>query len=84
MADLIAWLDAQKRKPFSRVDSIDKNLEAFDPLHRGRHADDFTIPARIVAIYDRGQQGMEGEVLGYEEPENGVLQMTLQNLLCLK
>ena len=32
MADLIAWLDAQERKPFSRVAPTDAIVEAFDPL----------------------------------------------------
>ena len=60
MADLIAWLDAQERKPFSRVAPIDETVEAFDPLHRGFVAEDFAIPVRILEIYDRGEQGMEG------------------------
>ena len=58
--DLNTWLDAQARKPFSRVHSIDEILEAFDPLHIGRGGDAFAIPTRILEIYDRGQQGMEG------------------------
>ena len=61
--DLNFWIDAQlrkPRKPFSRVDSIDEVLEAFDPLHRRLGAADFAIPARIVEMYDRGEQGMEG------------------------
>ena len=64
MADLIAWLEAQERKPFSRVAPIDETVEAFDPLHRRRGADDFAIPARIEEIYDRGQQEMEGRGAG--------------------
>ena len=64
MADLNAWLDAQERKPFSRVDSIDEILEAFGPLRRRRGADDFAIPTRILEIYDRGEQGMEGRGAG--------------------
>ena len=48
--DLIAWLDAQEQKPFSRVAPIDETIEAFDPLHRRRGADDFAIPARIEEI----------------------------------
>ena len=62
--DLNAWLDVQERKPFSRVDSIDEILEAFDPLCRRRGAADFTIPARILEIYDRGEQGTEGRGAG--------------------
>ena len=61
--DLNAWIDAQlrkPRKPFSRVDFIDEILEAFDPLRRRLGAADFAIPARIVEMYDRGEQGMEG------------------------
>ena len=61
--DLNAWIDAQLRKPLkpiSRVDSIDEILEAFDPLRRRLGAADFAIPARIVELYDRGGQGMEG------------------------
>ena len=64
MAELNAWLDKQERKPFSRVDSIDEILEAFDLLHRGFVAEDFAIPARILEIYDRGKQGMEGRGVG--------------------
>ena len=61
--DLNAWINAQlrkPRKPFSRVNSIDEILEAFDPLRRGLGAADFAIPARIVELYDWGEQGMEG------------------------
>ena len=61
--DLNAWIDAQlrkPRKPFSRVDSIDEILEAFDPLRRRLGAEDYAIPARIVEMYDRDEQGMEG------------------------
>ena len=54
MADLIAWLDEQEQKPFLRVAPIDETVKAFDPLHRGRGADDFAIPARIEESYDRG------------------------------
>ena len=54
MADLIAWLDAQNRKPFPRVAPIDETVEAFDPLHKGLVAEDFAIPVRILEIYDRG------------------------------
>ena len=53
--DLIAWLDDQEQKPFLRVAPIDETVEAFDPLHRRRGADDFAIPARIEEIYGRGQ-----------------------------
>ena len=45
--DLNAWLVTQQqkpRKPFSRVDSIDEILEAFDPLRRRRGGDAFAIP----------------------------------------
>ena len=65
--DLNAWIDTQLRKPlkpFSRVDSIDEILEAFDPLRRRLGAEDFAIPARIVEMYDRGEQGMEGRGRG--------------------
>ena len=61
--DLNAWIDVQlqkPRKPFLRVDSIDEILEAFDPLRRMLGAANFAIPARIVEMYDRGEQGMEG------------------------
>ena len=64
MADLIAWLNAQQRKPFSRVAPTDEIEEAFDPLHRRLGAEDLAIPERIVEIYDRGQQGMEGRGAG--------------------
>ena len=64
MADLIAWLDVQERKPFSRVAPIDETVEAFDSLHRGLGTEDFAIPTRILEIYNRGQQGMEGRGVG--------------------
>ena len=64
MANLIAWLDAQERKPFSIVAPIDEIVEAFDPLHRGFVAEDFAIPTRILEIYDRGEQGMQGRGAG--------------------
>ena len=84
MADLIAWLDAQEQKPFSRVASPDAIVETFDPLLNRLGVEDFALPDRILEIYDRGQEGMEGRGAGYEELENGALQTTLQNLLSLK
>ena len=66
MADLIAWLDAQERKPFSRVASIDETVEAFDPLKRARwYGEGFGVPARIEEIYDRGQIGQQGRGAGF-------------------
>ena len=50
MADLIAWLDAQERKTFSRVAPTDEIVEAFDPL----------LNRLGLEIHDRGEQGMEG------------------------
>ena len=47
MADLIAWLDAQERKPFSRVAPTDA-IEAFDPLLNRLGAEDFALPDRIL------------------------------------
>ena len=44
MADLIAWLDAQERKPFSTVGPTDASVEAFDPLLNRLGAEDFAIP----------------------------------------
>ena len=61
--DLNAWINAQlrkARKPFQRDEAIVEILEAFDPLRRGLGAADFALPARIVEMYDRGAQGMEG------------------------
>ena len=57
LADLIAWLDTQERKPFSRVALTDEIVAAFDLLLRRRGAEDFALPERILEIYDRGQQG---------------------------
>ena len=66
MADLIAWLDAQERKPFSRVAPIDETVEAFDPLNRARwYGEGFGVPARIEEIYDRGQIGQQGRGAGF-------------------
>ena len=65
MADLIAWLDAQERKPFSRVAPIDETVEAFDPLSRARwYGEGFGVPGRIEEIYNRGEQGKEGRGAG--------------------
>ena len=47
-----------------RVAPIDETVEAFNPLHRRRGADDFAIPARIEEICDRGQLGMQGRGAG--------------------
>ena len=59
--DLNAWIDTQLQKPpFSKVDSIDEILEAFDPLGRRLGGEDFAIPARTLDMYNRGEQGMEG------------------------
>ena len=64
MADLIAWLDAQEQKPFSRVASADAIVETFDSLLNLLGVEDFALPDRILEIYDRGQQGMEGRGAG--------------------
>ena len=62
--DLIAWLDAQEQKPFLRVAPINETVEAFDPLHmepeaapaqRERGFDEFTLPERIVDLYNVGE-----------------------------
>ena len=64
--DLIAWLDAQEQKHFLRVAPIDETVEAFDPLYnepevapapREREFDEWTLPERIVALYDVGEIG---------------------------
>ena len=64
--DLIAWLDTQEQKPFLRVAGIDETVEAFDPLYnepevapapRDRGFDDFTLPERIVDLYNVGERG---------------------------
>ena len=73
--------DAQERRPFSRIDSIDEILEAFDPLRRRRGAEDFAIPARILEIYDRGQQGMEGRGGGMPRTRNWRFAHDLERLL---
>ena len=71
--DLIAWLDAQEQKPFLRVAPIDKNVEAFDPLYREpevapapkeREFDEFTLPERIVDLYNVGERGEQGRGWG--------------------
>ena len=58
--ELIAWLDAQEQKPLLRVASRTETVQAIDPLHRGRRADDFRIPERIVEIYAAGEPGEQG------------------------
>ena len=61
--DLNSWINDQlrkPRKPFQRDAAIDEILEAFDPLGRGLGAADFAIPTRIVELYDRGAEGLEG------------------------
>ena len=81
---LIAWLDAQEQKPFLRVAPIDETVEAFDPLHRRRGADDFAIPARIEEIYDRGQRGIQGRGAGIRRTRTWRFEHELKNLLYLK
>ena len=67
--DLIAWLGAREQKPFLRVAPRDETVEAFDPLYREpevapapreREFDEFTLPERIVDLYDVGEQGEQG------------------------
>ena len=58
--ELIAWFDAQEQKPLLRVASRTETVEPFDPLHRGRRADDFRIPERIVEVYAAGEPGEQG------------------------
>ena len=67
--DLIAWLDAQEQKPFLRVAPRHETVEAFDPLHREpevapaqreRKFDEFTLPERIVDLYDVGERSEQG------------------------
>ena len=65
--DLNSWINDQlqkPRKPFQRDEAIDEILEAFDPLRRGLGAAGFAIPARIIELYDRGAEGMEGRGRG--------------------
>ena len=65
--DLNSWINEQlqkPRKPFQRDEVIDEILEAFDPLRRGLGAADFAIPTRIIELYDRGAEGMEGRGRG--------------------
>ena len=54
----------KNENPSREFPPIDETVEAFDSLHRGLGAEDFAIPARILEIYDRGQQGMEGRGAG--------------------
>ena len=61
--DLNSWINEQlqkPRKPFQRDEVIDEILEAFDPLRRGLGAADFAITTRVIELYDRGAEGMEG------------------------
>ena len=62
------WINEQLRKPpkpFQRDEAIDEILETFDPLRRrGLGAVDFAIPERIVELYDRGVEGLEGRGRG--------------------
>ena len=71
--DLIAWLDAQEQKPFLRVAPRNETVEAFDPLHREsevapapreRGFDEFTLPERIVDLYNIGERGEQGRGWG--------------------
>ena len=56
-----------------RVASRDETVEAFDPLHREpevapaqreREFDEFTLPERIVDLYDVGERGEQGRGWG--------------------
>ena len=60
--ELIAWLDEQEQKPFSRFSPRNKAIQAFDPLHQQHRNDNFLIPNRIVEIYDVGALGEEGRL----------------------
>ena len=82
MADLIAWLDTQERKPFFRVAPTDAVVEAFDPFLNRLGAEDFAIPDRILETGNNRE--WKEEELGCVEPENGALQTTSQNLLYRK
>ena len=71
--DLIAWLDAQEQQPFLRVAPRNETVEAFHPLHRepevapaqrDRGFGEFTLPERIVALYDVGERGEQGREWG--------------------
>ena len=68
--------DAQER-----IDSIDEILEAFDPLRGRRGAEDFAIPSRILEIYDRGQQGIEGRGAGMRRTRKWHFENDLAKLL---
>ena len=66
--DLIAWLDAQEQKPFLRVAPRNETVDACDPLHwkpevapaqRERGFDEFTLPERIVDLYNVGERGKQ-------------------------
>ena len=67
--DLIAWLDAQEQKHFLRVALIDETVEDFDPLYnetevapapREREFDEWSLPERMVHLYDVGEIGEQG------------------------
>ena len=58
--ELIAWLDEQEQKPFSRFSPKNETVQTFDPLHQRPRNGNFQIPDRIVEIYDVGALGEEG------------------------
>ena len=71
--DLIAWLDAQEQNPFLRIASRNETVEAFVLLHREpevapaqreRGFDEFTLPERIVDLYNVGERGEQGRGWG--------------------
>ena len=44
---------------YENLENPFRGMKQFDPLRRGLGAAYFAIPARIVELYDRGEQGME-------------------------
>ena len=71
--DLIAWLDAQEQNPFLRIASRNETVEAFvlwhrepevAPAQRERGFDEFTLPERIVDLYNVGERGEQGRGWG--------------------
>ena len=71
--DLIVWLDAQEQKPFLRVAPRNETVEAIDPLYREpevapapreRVFEEFTLPERIVDLYNVGERGEQGRGSG--------------------
>ena len=85
--DLIAWLDAQKQKPFLRVTPLMElyitSLRLPPPQESVGLTNVFYLKESLIS--DAGELEEQGRSAGKRKPENGVLIKDSQDLLqCVK